>query len=156
MFVSYLIRNLKMKRKIFTAWCMLIAFGMLSACQESPPKLSDEQVLNIFGKKSWFSNSDKPATIWEETEKCVRALSGLDPDLYQDMSKESFGSFKTQCRQDLLEFIMDPQRNTVDLKLEHMENPKLAEQITRVRAQSLAAEAEWNKKEEERDKQEKR
>jgi len=134
-----------MKSRIFTTCVVLVLLEILSVFQKSLPKLSDEQVLNIFGERSWFSRSDEPITIWWETEKCVRALSGLDPDLYQDMSKESFSSFKTQCRQDLLKFIMDPQRNTVDLKLKHMKNPKLAEQITRVRAQSLAAKAEWEK-----------
>ncbi|RCL00607.1 MAG: hypothetical protein JSC188_000857 [Candidatus Tokpelaia sp. JSC188] len=134
-----------MKRRFFITSMIFIVLAVLSACRESPPKLSDEQVLNVFGEKSIFASNDTPATISKRTEECARVLSGLDESLYRDMPKEMLGSFKTECRKDFQETVINSQRNTVDLKLEHLENAKLAEQITRVRAQSLAAEEAWKK-----------
>nr|WP_313015153.1 hypothetical protein [Brucella intermedia] len=126
-----------MKNRILTTSAIFIALLTLSACQESPPEITDDQVLDLFGSKSSFSSNDAPATISKQTEECARLLAGLDSAVYKDMPEEMLGSIKTACRKNFQEIIADTQRNTFGLKLEHMENVELAEQITRARAQSI-------------------
>ncbi|RCL02203.1 MAG: hypothetical protein JSC189_000716 [Candidatus Tokpelaia sp. JSC189] len=126
-----------MKKRTLAVSAILIASLTLSACEKSAPKISDEEVLTLLGEKVAFSKDDMPLSISKRTEECARMISGLDTNVYKDMSKEMLGSFKTACRKDFQKIISDPQRNTVGLKLEDMENAKFSEQITRVRVESL-------------------
>ncbi|RCL01441.1 MAG: hypothetical protein JSC085_000318 [Candidatus Tokpelaia sp. JSC085] len=125
-----------MNRTFFPFIVAFLAASSLTACKDSPPTLTDEQVLTLFGERHAFSENHAPLTISNHIEECVSILSGINTDIYKDMPTEMLGVMKTSCRQDFQKTLSDPDRNLFGLTLKHLEDPKLAEQIVHVREQA--------------------
>lgn len=126
-------KHVTMKRLLHVAAGSL-GLALLAACGDGVPEATDDQLLQLVGNQSSFMGSTAPLAISKRTVECVRALSGVDDDIYKDMPAEMLGTFKTHCRKDLSTRVADNTKNPLGFKLESFENKALAERITKLKA----------------------
>src|SRR5690606_15118147 len=118
------------KMKLSKSWQLAagtVLLTLLTACGNSVPEATDEQLLSLVGNKQTFMGSTVPLSISKRTVECVRVLSGVDEAIYKDMPSEMLGTFKTQCRQDFSERVANKDKNPLGFTIEAFENKELAE-----------------------------
>jgi hypothetical protein len=122
-------------------------FSILAACQPEIPEASNEQLAELLGGPG--SAYDMPLISMKAVE-CLQLISGRADDVFKDAPKDQIAYYKTGCRKELDERLRDTSRNPLGFKIEHFENPDLAERVSNVRdaQQKIIAN---KKKEEERE-----
>ncbi|WP_145904074.1 hypothetical protein [Roseibium aggregatum] len=119
--------------------------SILAACQPEIPEASNEQLADLLGGPG--SAYDMPL-ISQKAVECLQLISGLADDVFKDAPKEQIAYYKTGCRQDLDKRLRDTSRNPLGFKLEHFENPDLAERVSNVRDAQRKIIADKKKEEE--------
>ncbi|MGX1500835.1 hypothetical protein ACSSV1_005904 [Labrenzia sp. MBR-25] len=105
-------------------------FSILAACQPEIPEASNEQLAELLGGPS--SAYDMPL-ISKKAVECLQLISDQADDVFKDAPKDQIAYYKTGCRKELDERLRDTSRNPLGFKLEHFENPDLAERVSNVR-----------------------
>lgn len=119
--------------------------SILTACQPEIPEASNEQLADLLGGPG--SAYDMPL-ISQKAVECLQLISGLADDVFKDAQKEQIAYYKTGCRQDLDKRLRDTSRNPLGFKLEHFENPDLAERVSNLRDAQRKIIADKKKEEE--------
>ncbi|MBF8222384.1 hypothetical protein [Halomonas sp. 328] len=129
----------------------LLAFSalpVLTACGDSIPQATDEQLLTLLGNSREVRGEQLPPSIPRSVEECVRLLSGLEDEVVKDIPAEFLGQMKAECRSGLRNHLEDPERNPMGLELAHFDERELGERISdlaepsREAAQQAATEAQ--------------
>jgi hypothetical protein len=116
---------------------------MLGACQAKDTNATDEQLLTLFGEKSW--RSERPGLqISKSTIECIRLLSGLDDQIYKDAPAEMLGVIKTECRKSFDGKLGNEELNSIGLTFKDIESQAFAERLT---ALKLGVDAEMDARE---------
>lgn len=137
-----------MNSTLKTGLLAFIALPILSACGNSVPEASDEQLLTLLGDVREVRGETLPPSLSRGLEECVRLLSGLENEVVKDIPDEIIGQMKADCRSGLRNYLEDPDRNPMGLELAHFEDRELGERISalaepsREAAQQAATEAQ--------------
>lgn len=124
------------------------ALPILTACGDSIPEASDEQLLTLLGNSREVRGEQLPPSIPRGVEECVRLLSGLEDEIVKDIPADALGQMKANCRSGLRDHLEDPERNPMGLELAHFDERELGERISalaepsREAAQQAATEAQ--------------